>query len=79
MGFIDTIKARAKADKKTIVLPESEDRRTYEAAAQILKEDLANLSKMDKKELEEKMNQVSKMLGNKSPEEILKQMNNKNN
>ena len=36
-------KARAKADKKTIVLPESEDRRTYEAAAQILKEDLANL------------------------------------
>ena len=26
MGFIDTIKARAKADKKTIVLPESEDR-----------------------------------------------------
>ena len=37
------------------------------------------ISKMDKKELEEKMNQVSKMLGNKSPEEILKQMNNKNN
>ena len=43
MGFIDTIKARARADKKTIVLPESEDRRTYEAAAQILAEDLANL------------------------------------
>ena len=43
MAFIDKIKARAKADKKTIVLPESEDRRTYEAAAQILKEDLANL------------------------------------
>ena len=42
-GFIDTIKARARADKKTIVLPESEDRRTYEAAAQILAEDLANL------------------------------------
>lgn len=43
MGFIDTIKARAKADKKRIVLPESEDRRTYEAAAQILAEDLADL------------------------------------
>ena len=43
MGFIDTIKERARADKKTIVLPESEDRRTYEAAAQILAEDLANL------------------------------------
>ena len=43
MAVIDIIKEKAKADKKTIVLPESEDRRTYEAAAQILKEDLANL------------------------------------
>jgi len=43
MGFIDIIKAKAKADKKTIVLPESEDRRTYEAAAQILKEGLADI------------------------------------
>ena len=43
MGFIDVIKAKAKADKKTIVLPESEDRRTYEAAAQILKEGLADI------------------------------------
>lgn len=43
MGFIDTIKARAKADKKTIVLPESMDRRTFEAAEKILKEDIANL------------------------------------
>ena len=32
MGFIDVIKAKAKADKKTIVLPETEDIRTYEAA-----------------------------------------------
>lgn len=43
MGFIDVIKKRAKADKKTIVLPETEDRRTYEAVAQILKEDIANV------------------------------------
>ncbi|MBT9776582.1 phosphate acetyltransferase [Clostridium sp. MCC353] len=43
MGFIDVIKARAKQDKKTIVLPESMDRRTFVAAEQILKEDLANL------------------------------------
>ena len=43
MAFIDAIKERAKADKKTIVLPESMDRRTFEAAAQILKEDLADL------------------------------------
>ena len=43
MGFIDTIKARAKADKKTIVLPETEDIRTYEAAEAVLKEGTANL------------------------------------
>lgn len=43
MGFIDIIKERAKADKKTIVLPETEDRRTYEAAAVILKEGTADI------------------------------------
>ena len=43
MGFIDVIKERARADKKVIVLPESEDRRTYEAAAQIMKEGIADL------------------------------------
>lgn len=43
MGFIDEIKRRAKTDKKTIVLPESMDRRTFEAAATILEEDIANI------------------------------------
>ena len=43
MGFIDIIKDRARADKKVIVLPESEDRRTYEAAAQIMKEGIADI------------------------------------
>ena len=43
MAFIDTIKERAKADKKTIVLPESMDKRIYEAAEKILKEGIANL------------------------------------
>lgn len=42
-AFLDTIKNRAKQDKKTIVLPESMDRRTFEAAETILKEDIANL------------------------------------
>ena len=32
MAFIDTIIERAKADKKTIVLPESMDKRTFAAA-----------------------------------------------
>ena len=43
MGFIDEIKAKAKADLKTIVLPETEDARTYEAAEAILKEGTARL------------------------------------
>ena len=43
MGFIDTIMERAKQDKKTIVLPETNDIRTLEAASKILKDDIANL------------------------------------
>ena len=43
MGFIETIKEKAKADKKTIILPESMDKRTWAAAEQILKEGIANL------------------------------------
>ena len=43
MAIIDVLKEKAKADKKTNVLPESEDRRTYEAAAKILKEGIANI------------------------------------
>ena len=42
MGFIDEIKARAKANKKTIVLPETEDERTYKAAEAVLKEGIAS-------------------------------------
>ena len=43
MGFIGEIKTKAKADLKTIVLPETEDVRTYEAAEAILKEGTAKL------------------------------------
>ena len=43
MAFIDVLKDKARANKKTIVLPETEDRRTYEAAAQVLKEGIANI------------------------------------
>ena len=43
MAFIDKIKEQARQNKKTIVLPESMDRRTFEAAAEILSEDIANL------------------------------------
>ena len=50
MGFIDVIKEKAKADKKTIVLPETEDKRTYEAAEAVLKEGTANLVLVGSKE-----------------------------
>lgn len=43
MGFIDTIKARAKSNKKTIVLPEANDIRTIEAASKVLAEEIANV------------------------------------
>lgn len=42
-SFIDAIKAKARSDKKTLVLPEGADERTLEAAEQILKEGLAEL------------------------------------
>ncbi|MFT4143075.1 MAG: phosphate acetyltransferase [Mobilitalea sp.] len=43
MSFIDGIKERAKQNMKTIVLPETEDRRTLEAASRILAEGVANI------------------------------------
>lgn len=43
MSFIEGIKAQAKKDKKTIVLPEVTDSRTLEAAAKVLQEGFANI------------------------------------
>ena len=43
MGFIDDIKAKAKLDIKTIVLPETEDIRTYQATEAVLKEGTAKI------------------------------------
>ena len=43
MNFIESIKLRAKANKKKIVLPESMDRRVMEAAEIVLKDDIADL------------------------------------
>lgn len=43
MSILEKLKERAKKDKKTIVLPESMDKRTFEAAEKILKEDIANI------------------------------------
>ena len=41
--FLDSMIARAKADKKTIVLPEGNDIRTLKAAEAILAEGIADL------------------------------------
>ncbi len=41
--FLESTIERAKADKKTIVLPESMDRRTFEAAAEALRLDIADI------------------------------------
>lgn len=43
MNFIERIKERARSDKKTIILPESMDRRVIEAAIEIEKEEIANI------------------------------------
>ena len=42
-SFIDSLIERAKADKKTIVLPEGNDERILEAAQEVLAQDIANL------------------------------------
>lgn len=55
MSFIDTIKERAKSDKKTIVLPETMDRRIMDATEKILKDELANIILIGREEdIEEK-------------------------
>jgi phosphate acetyltransferase len=43
MSYIERIKERARLDKKTIVLPESNDKRTLLAAASIMEEGIANI------------------------------------
>ena len=43
MSYIDMIKERARLDKKTIVLPESNDKRTLLAAARIVEEGIADI------------------------------------
>jgi phosphate acetyltransferase len=52
--FLESIKARAKSNKKTIILPETWDIRTLKAAATVLAEDIANIILVgDKAKIEE--------------------------
>lgn len=50
MAFVDVIKEKAKMDKKTIVLPETNDKRVLIAAAHIIEEDIADIIMIGKKE-----------------------------
>ena len=43
MAYIDRIKEKAKADKRTIVLSETDDKRTLIAAAHIVEEGIADI------------------------------------
>ena len=63
MSFIKNIIDRAKRDKKTIVLPETMDRRVLEAANKILKDDIANIILIgDEKEFDSKDLDLSKAM-----------------
>lgn len=50
MNFIDELKEKARSNRKTIVLPEGMDKRTYAAAEQILREDFADIILLADKE-----------------------------
>ena len=50
MSFIDEIKEKAKANKKTVVLPETSDMRTLTAADMVLREGLADVILVGKKD-----------------------------
>ena len=43
MAYIDIMKEKAKSDKKTIVLPETTDKRTLIAASHIIKDGIADI------------------------------------
>ncbi len=58
MSFIEEIKTRAKKDIKTIILPESEDRRVLEAASKVATQGFARIILLGN---EEKINQDAKL------------------
>ena len=60
MSFIEEVKKRAKNELKTIVLPESEDKRVLEAASKVTKQGFAKIILLGKKD---KIEQDSKKFG----------------
>lgn len=50
MNFLESIKDRARKNRKTIVLPETSDQRTIDATIKVIKEDIADLILIGNKE-----------------------------
>ncbi|MFI3177794.1 MAG: phosphate acetyltransferase [Eubacteriales bacterium] len=50
MSYIEMVKEKARVDKKTIVLPETTDKRTLIAASHIIEEDIANIIMIGREE-----------------------------
>ena len=62
MSYIDLMKEKARSDKKTIVLPETNDKRTLIAAASIMKEEIADIIMIGNEEkIMDDMEQVARM------------------
>ena len=59
-NIIESIKERAKKNKKTIVLPETMDRRTLEATEKILKFTRLNMMSLKMRFLFQKLNYIDK-------------------
>ena len=66
MAFIDEIKERARAEKKRIILPEGMDRRVWEAAVTVIKENVADVTVIateeEVKEFSEELKQLKSEL-----------------
>ena len=76
MGFIDEIKARAKADKKVIVLPETEDERTYKAAQTVLREGIADLILVgNEEEIEKNIKSLREIISKKIKRDLVLRKN----
>ncbi len=50
MSFMDRVKAKARKNRKTIVLPESGDRRVIDAAAEVMREGVADIILIGKRD-----------------------------
>ena len=75
-AFLESMLARAKADRQTIVLPEGDDERTLDAAEKILADDVADLVMQIEDELGVSIRNLYRRLEgilNQTPTNIIKE------